>query len=61
MGESGEVVLSGSFVSENEPIAQEGKCRLANGPLTELFFPNRKEMVLERTLYSELSESWKTL
>ena len=61
MVEGEEAVLFCSLVSENEPIVLEEKCRLADGQLTELFFLNQLEMVLERTLYFELSKSWKTL
>ena len=58
---SEEAALFRSLVSENEPVAREEKCKLANGQLTELFFLNQWEMVLVRTLYPWLSESWKTL
>ena len=58
---SEEAVLFHSLVSENEPISQEEKCTLADGQLMELFFQIPLEMVLERTLYSLLSESGKIL
>ena len=58
---SAEAVLFRFLVSENELIAQEEKCKLASGQLTELFFRTQQEMVLERPFYSWLSGSWKIL
>ena len=58
---SEEAVLFHSLVSENEPISPEEMCKLADGQLRELVFRIQPEMVLERTLYSWLNESWKTL
>ena len=48
-------------VSENELVVLEEMCRLADYQLMELFYLNQREMVLERVLYSLLSESWTTL